>query len=123
MIKVVSDDDNISRICKISHDGDEKSMEVKNPMTSLAMEFIERSSPFISDQKNSYIRDSSSSRSEHNIQKTLMHILEDRISQSHLKMVVKEENIKTLKSELLLLVNRRPDLKLKKYNYKFIKIP
>ena len=98
-------------------------MDFNKTMTSHAKEFVERSSPFISEKKPSYIGDSSSSRSENNLQKTLMHILEDRISQSHLKMVVKEENIKTLKSELLLLVNRRPYLKLKKYKYKFTKIP
>ena len=98
-------------------------MDLNKTMMSPAKEFVERSSPFISKKKPSYIGDSSSSRSENNLQKTIMHILEDRIFQSHLKMVVKEENIKTLKSELLLLVNRRPDLKLKKYKYKFIKIP
>ena len=90
-------------------------------MKSPAKEFIERSSPFRYEKNPSYFGDSSPVRSETNIQQTLKQVLEDKISQletklreSHSNMLGMEEEIKTLKSELLKWVNQWHHLKLKK---------
>ena len=83
-------------------------MEVNNPITSPAKEFANKSSPFRSEQKPSYTGDSSPARSEKNLQQTVKHVLEDKFYQlerklreSHSNTLGMEEDIKTLKRELL----------------------
>ena len=90
--------------------------------------FTDRLSPFIYEQKPSYTGDSSPAQSEKNLQQNFKQVLEDKIyelekklRESHSNMLGMEEEIKTLKSELLQWVNRWHDFKLKEYKYKAIK--
>ena len=67
LVEVVSDDDDLSPIQEISHDGDEQSMELNNPMTFPTKEFREISSPFRYKKNPSNTRDSSPTRSKNNL--------------------------------------------------------
>ena len=80
LVEVVSDDNDLSPIHEVSHDGDEQSMEANNPMTYPTKEFTDKSSPFRYDKNPSYTRDSSPAQSEKNLQQTIKNVLQDKIS-------------------------------------------
>ena len=67
LIEVVSDNNDLSLIHEISHDGDEKIMELNNPMTFPTKEFTEISSPFRYKKNPSNTGDSSPAQSKNKL--------------------------------------------------------
>ena len=98
-------------------------------MTNSPKEFTDGLSSLRPKQRPSYTGDSFPARSEKNLQQTLKHVHKDKVSrletklkESHSNAQSMEEEIKTLKGELLLWVNRWKEFKLKKDKYKVVKI-
>ena len=114
----------------MDHDSvcNEKSLEKNNPKATSLNEFIDGLSPSRSEMMPSF-SNSSLARSEKNLRKTLKHVLKDKVSrleakvkESHSNTLGMKEEIKTLKGELLLWVNKWKEMKLKKDKHRVVKI-
>ena len=63
LVKIDSEDDELSPVHGISLSNDEQLVEMSHPVVSSINEFVDQSSPYRSEQKDSFVGDSSPVRS------------------------------------------------------------
>ena len=128
---MVSDDEDIFPNREIYHDNEynEQSYEENNPLIIFPEECTDGLPPYRSKPNPSFIGNYLPARSGKNLRKTLKHVLKDKVSrleakvkESHSNTLGMKEEIKTLKGELLLWVNKWKEMKLKKDKHRVVKI-
>ena len=99
----------------MAHDSvcNEQSLENNNSRTTSLEKFTDGLSPCRSDLNPSFTGNSSPAQSENNLRQNLKHVINDKVSpletkfkETHSNALGMKKEIKTLKGELLLWVNR-----------------